>query len=233
MDYISLALAKSGIPAAIEAAKKLLEKLAGPAAEEVGLFLQDKVRSYRLRNQLIVLGKTQDMLNQAGIEPKSVPLRALVPLLEGATLEDDDDLSTKWAALLANAATPGYSVNLIPTFSNILSQLSPPDAKILDALLKERWYHKSKPENVYLFAFRPDMKKAANLSDEEYDLSVDNIVRLGLCVTTIEGLPLKVQQDLQKLKELNHKLIRRDVLIATQLGFDFLEACSQPIQKNK
>jgi hypothetical protein len=55
MDYISLALAKSGIPAAMEAARKLLEKLMGPVAEEVGLLLQDKVRSYRLRNQLIVL----------------------------------------------------------------------------------------------------------------------------------------------------------------------------------
>ncbi len=233
MDYISLALAKSGIPAAIEAATKLLEKLAGPAAEEVGLFLQDKVRNYRLRNQLIVLGKTQDMLNQAGIEPKSVPLRALVPLLEGAALEDDDNLSTKWAALLANAATPVYSANLIPTFSNILSQLSPPDVKILDVLLKEEWYHTSKPENIYLFAFRPNIQEPTNLSDEEYDLSIDNIVRLGLCVTSTNALPVKVQQDLQKLHDLNHKLVRRDVLIATQLGFEFLKACSQPLQKNK
>jgi len=233
MDYISLALAKSGIPAAMEAAKKLLEKLMGPVAEEVGLLLQDKVRSYRLRNQLVVLGKTQDMLNQAGIEPKSVPLRVLVPLLDGAALEDDDNLSTKWAALLANAATPEYSVNLIPSFSNILSQLSPRDVKILDALLKERWYHKSKPENIYLFAFRPTIQEPTNLSDEEYDLSVDNIVRLGLCVTNTSALPVAVQQDLQKLHDLDRKLIRRDVLIATQLGFEFLKACSQPVQKNK
>lgn len=233
MDYISLALAKSGIPAAMEAAKKLLEKLVGPVAEEVGLLLQDKVRSYRLRNQLIVLGKTQDMLNKAGIEPKSVPLRVLVPLLEGAALEDDDNLSTKWAALLANAATPGYSVNLIPSFSNILSQLSLHDVKILDVLLKEQWYHESKPEYIHLFAFRLTIQETTNLSDEEYDLSVDNIVRLGLCVTRTEALPVTVQQDLQKLYDLDRKLVRRDVLIVTQLGFEFLKACSQPVQKNK
>jgi hypothetical protein len=238
MDYISLALAKSGIPAAMEAAKKLLEKLVGPVSEEVGLLLQDKVRSYRLRNQLIVLGKTQDMLNKAGIEPKSVPLRVLVPLLEGAALEDDDNLSTKWAALLANAATPEYSVNLIPSFSNILSQLSLHDVKILDVLLKEQWYqetigHESEPKYIHLFAFRPTIQEPTNLSDEEYDLSVDNIVRLGLCVTRTEALPVIVQQDLQKLYNLDHKLVRRDVLIATQLGFEFLKACSQPVQKNK
>jgi hypothetical protein len=148
------------------------------------------------------------MLNQAGIEPKSVPLRVLVPLLEGASLEDDDDLSTKWAALLANAATPEYNVNLIPSFSNILSQLSPRDAKVLDLLSKEKWYHQSKPENIYLFAFRPTIQQAANSSDEEFNSSIDNLMRLGLCVTSTSGLPITVQQDLHKLHDLDHELIR-------------------------
>ncbi len=233
MDYISVALAKSGIPVAIEAAKKLLEKLVGPAAEEMGLLLQDKVRSYRLRNQLAVLGKTQDMLNQAGIEPKSVPLRVLVPLLEGAALEDDDNLSTKWAALLANTATPGYRVDLMPAFSNILSQLSSTDVKILDALLKHKGHHKSSPKDIFLLAFPFTIKESTNLSDKEYDLAVDNIARLGLCVTSTNTLPIKIQQDLQKLHDLDHKLIRRDILIATQLGVEFLKACTQPVRTNK
>jgi hypothetical protein len=47
MGLIGTALAKSGIPAAFEAAKEFLGKIAGPAAEEVGLLLQDKVRIYR------------------------------------------------------------------------------------------------------------------------------------------------------------------------------------------
>jgi hypothetical protein len=233
MDYISVALAKSGIPAAIEAAKDLLQKLAGPAAEETGLFLQDKVRVYRLRNQLAVLGKTQDMLNSVGIDPKSVPLRVLVPLLEGAALEDDDNLATKWAALLANAARQGSNVNLIPSFSNILSQLQPLDAAILDILHKEKWYHEKKPQNIVLFAFRPTIQEPLHLSDMEYELSVDNIVRLGLCVTDNKLLPLEVQKDLDQIKIVDPDLIRRDVLIATRLGFEFLEACSQPAKHDK
>ncbi|MCJ7508930.1 MAG: DUF4393 domain-containing protein [candidate division Zixibacteria bacterium] len=233
MDYISVALAKSGIPAAIEAAKDLLQKLAGPAAEETGLFLQDRVRIYRLRNQLAVLGKTQDMLSSVGIDPKSVPLRVLVPLLEGAALEDDDNLATKWAALLANAAMQGSNVNLIPSFSNILSQLQPRDAAILDILHKEEWYHTKKPENIVLFAFRPTIQKPLNLSDTEYELSVDNIVRLGLCVIDNKLLPPKVQKDLDQIKIVDPDLIRRDVLIATRLGFEFLKACSQPAKHDK
>jgi len=233
MDYISSALAKSGIPAAIEAAKQLLEKLVGPAAEETGLFLQDKVRIYRLRNQLTVLGKTQDMLNSAGIDPRSVPLRILVPLLDGAALEDDDNLATKWAALLANAATQGSNVNLIPSFSNILSQLQPRDAAILDILHKEEWYHAKKPENIVLFAFRSTIQEPLNLSDTEYELSVDNIVRLGLCVIDNKLLPPEAQKSLEQLKIVDPDLIRRDILIATRLGFEFLKACSQPVKHGK
>ena len=228
-----MALAKSGIPAAIEAAKNLLQKLVGPVAEETGLFLQDRVRVYRLRNQLAVLGKTQDMLSSVGIDPKSVPLRVLVPLLEGAALEDDDNLATKWAALLANAAMQGSNVNLIPSFSNILSQLQPRDAAILDILHKEKWYHTKKPQNIVLFAFRPTIQEPLHLSDMEYELSVDNIVRLGLCVTDNKLLPPKVQKDLDQIKIVDPDLIRRDVLIVTRLGFEFLEACSQPAKHDK
>ncbi len=228
MEQISSILTNSGIPAAIEAAKNLLKKLVGPAVEETGLLLQDTVRVYRLKNQLRVLDKTQEMLNRSGIDPKSVPLRILVPLLEGAALEDDDNLATKWAALLANAAKQGENVNFTSSFSNILSQLSPRDVAILDILHKEKWYHSKKPQNIVLFAFRPTIQAPLHLSDKEYELSVDNIVRLGLCVTDNKLLPSRVQKDLEEIKKDDPDLIRRDIIIATRLGFEFLEACSPP-----
>ena len=134
MESIETELAKTGIPAAFEAAKEFLGKIAGPAAKEVGLLLQDKVRIYRFYNQLKILAKAQKMLNEAGVSPISVPLRTLLPLLEGAALEEEDDLSTKWAALLANAATPNSPLAIYPSFPHILSQLFPRDARVLDAI---------------------------------------------------------------------------------------------------
>src|SRR5690606_2835341 len=103
-DPITTALATAGSEAAADAARGFLSKLAGPAVSEVGLLLQDKVRLYRLGNQLKMLDKSREMLRQAGIEPESVPFRTLLPLLEGAALEDDESMSARWAALLANAA---------------------------------------------------------------------------------------------------------------------------------
>jgi len=46
------------------------------------------------------------MARDAGFQPQVVPPKVLFPLLEGASFEDNEDLHTMWAALLANAADP-------------------------------------------------------------------------------------------------------------------------------
>ena len=54
MDPISIALAKSGIPAAIQSATELINKLFGPAAEETGNRLQN---AYLINKILLPLNK--------------------------------------------------------------------------------------------------------------------------------------------------------------------------------
>jgi len=69
----------------------------------------------------IYLNLSPEDLSEADVSPTSVPLRTLLPLLEGAALEEDDDLSTKWAALLANATTPNSPLAIYPSFPHALS----------------------------------------------------------------------------------------------------------------
>src|SRR5690606_5504871 len=85
-----------------EQAYQFLERLTGPAATELGLMWGDKARYYRYRNQVRLLIRAREMLEKAGLAANHVPLRTLLPLLEGAATEDDESLSEKWAALLAN-----------------------------------------------------------------------------------------------------------------------------------
>jgi hypothetical protein len=47
-------------------------------------------------------------------------------------LEEDDDLRAKWAALLANAATAEQGDYILPAYAEILRQLTPVQAKMLD-----------------------------------------------------------------------------------------------------
>jgi len=55
-----------------------------------------------------------------------------VPMLQHASLEDDDRLRERWAALLANAASPHAGVNVRPVMAETLKQLTPLDAELMD-----------------------------------------------------------------------------------------------------
>jgi len=81
----------------------LMSRMLGPAADELALKWQDSVRTYRYGNQLKLLKKAEKMAEDAGFTPKAVPIKLLFPLLDGASLEENEDLHTMWAALMANA----------------------------------------------------------------------------------------------------------------------------------
>jgi hypothetical protein len=131
--------------AALEVAKNVsqlpftsvIKAILGPAAEELGQRVQDSVRAYRYGRQLKLLAKTEKMAKDAGFTPKAVPIKLLFPLLEGASLEEDENLHTMWAALLANAANPDTPELVHPSFIGTLKQLSPDDAKALEEGFEE------------------------------------------------------------------------------------------------
>lgn len=58
----------------------------------------------------------------------------LLPLVQAAALESDVSLVEKWAALLANAADPTQRVQVQPAFAEVLRQLTPTDALVLQKL---------------------------------------------------------------------------------------------------
>lgn len=173
-DPISGALIKGGIEQGVSAAKGLLEKLCGPAFEELGSLLQDRARVYRLKNQLRMLGKVQAMLQEAGTDVHAVPLRALLPLLEGAALEDDEGLSDKWAGLLASAASSGEGESTHPSFPRILSEITPQEAIILDRLYQAG-------ASVSWNVFREEIAKEFGTSVEAINQAYGNLFRLGVC----------------------------------------------------
>ena len=141
-------LAKLVVPTAgaIVIFKQSLQKIAGAATDEViGLFqdsAQDKRRWRQFQRQVNLLIKAQEFLTEKGLEPQNVPLKSLVPMLEGVKVEENESMQDKWAALLANAASGELDVAQLPSFSEILRLLSPTEAKLLDAIYeKQEWDH--------------------------------------------------------------------------------------------
>jgi hypothetical protein len=123
-----LDIAKAGAEALMRPFSDLIDKLAGSAAEELGLTLRDHVQVFRLKRQLRLWQRTQEMLKAAGLQPKQVPFKSLAAIVQNASMEDDDYLQDQWAALLANNAAGNYLDRVYP---EILRQLSAADAQLL------------------------------------------------------------------------------------------------------
>jgi hypothetical protein len=80
-------------------------------------------------------------------EPQPVPGRILWPLLERGSVEEDRDLSERWAALLANASM--QTTTVLPAFVTILGELSHTEARLLSqfyAITTEIELRKAKQE---------------------------------------------------------------------------------------
>lgn len=64
--------------------------------------------------------------------PEEPRLPLFIPILQQASLEDNETLRTKWAALFANALNPDRREELRVAYTDILRQLSPEDVLFLD-----------------------------------------------------------------------------------------------------
>ena len=95
----------------------------------------------------------QEKLKSAGIKPDEIRECALkigIPILENASLEEEEELSDIWASLLANAMNPTFNEELRTAYIDIAKSLSPLDVRILEQMRHtyEFKYPKSNEERI-------------------------------------------------------------------------------------
>lgn len=179
-----------------ETAKEFLFKIFGLPLRKTGEIISDlldgclgiKVKEWRYKRIADTILKARQYLHDKGVDPRIVPLKVLHPLLESASLEDNENIQEKWAALLANAADPKKSNDIHLSYIQILKQLSPIQAKILDdyySLYQEieekiRWERTGFGHKSEFKVFKRDVCNNTDLSPEEFDLIVCDLIRLNL-----------------------------------------------------
>src|SRR5689334_14326015 len=84
-----VAMAVGGAIGSTKIFSETVLKILGPAANEIGQWGADKIKEYRTKNATKVMREAGRMLEDARIEPSPVPPKILLPLLEGASLEDN------------------------------------------------------------------------------------------------------------------------------------------------
>src|SRR5438309_10406377 len=153
---------KTSVEQAFQPFHKLLDELIGPAATEVGLSIGDSVKMWRLKRQLRLLEEVKRLVDQSGEDVKPVATRLFFPILRAASIEDNDEMQTRWAALLANEALSTGSVH--PLFVEILKPMAPGDAQFLVKLFDWCEAHPRRPINwnlIYSIVNEEKLKREA------------------------------------------------------------------------
>lgn len=210
----------------------LVNKLAGPLAEEVGLMLGDKVRVYRVQNWVKTAQKTQRILRQARLSPNAVPPRLFLPIMEACSVEDNETLQDMWAALLATASQRTDDIS--PSFVETLKQLTPGEAKYLkelhdEALENRKWRNTIANVSIY-YNFSPNSDNPKTIAFETYE-------RLGLIKREYDLRNIPSLQEIAEEVADPRYTSNRDPEIAYQFVFTeyaakFMQVCQGPSANN-
>lgn len=191
--------------------------------------LSDNVKSWRFQNQIKILMKSKELCEKHNIPLKMINLKFLVPLIENSSLEEDEEMQNRWAALLTNAIKDSQNAN--PSFINILKQLTPQEAAVLDELhavaSKIADYH---VRNVLQFS-KATINQKFLFSAEMMDLIIEDLFRFNLCRRLSCGGGYDHDDHRYEHALPSHLLQGSSNLTAdnffelTLLGYTFIEAC--------
>lgn len=173
------------IDAAREAGGFIAKFVSGPLEQGMGVF-EDHLRYMRWERQIRLMQRAQDFLQLNGLSAptRSVPLKLAIPIMQGASLEENDDLQDRWAALLVNAANASFHSEVRRSYAAILEQLTPLDAHILDVLYSLPFVKSqhdgivtaSLPESACI---ADEKEQSFPFPNEEAIMSLSNLARLG------------------------------------------------------
>lgn len=159
--------------------------VSGTLEQGIGIF-EDRLRYMRWERQVRLMQRAQDFLRHVGLPgpTRPVPLKLLIPIMQGASLEENDDLQDRWAALLVNAANASFRSEVRRSYVAILEQLTPMDVHILDVLYSLP-FEKSQHDGIATAELplqariKEEKQQEFPLPSDEVVISLSNLARLG------------------------------------------------------
>lgn len=188
-----------------------------------GIF-EDKLRYMRWERQVRLMQRANSFLAQEGFDKPTrvIPLKYAVPLLQAASLEDDDYLQDLWAKLIVNSVIPTNGALINRTLIDILERLSPVEAKILNVVYEipyEDMHHhgvctRNLPESALRLGEHGEQGDKGEPKDE-VKFALANLDRLG-CISVARSMGGG-----QLFAQIN----------PTLLGKTLVDACKLPSEK--
>lgn len=141
----------------------------------LGIAGGDWLHHQRRRNLLAMEAKTEAIRQRIGAGPPCEPsVSVVLPLLQFAADESRPELQDLWAALLASSMQPDGGTRVRRAFFEVLGQMEPDDARILQALMLT-WQNGSVRVSVL-----GDHVAGLGIDRTAVAVAVQALVRLGL-----------------------------------------------------
>jgi hypothetical protein len=193
----------------------VIDEALKPVGQELGVHVRRLVGHFKTSNLTEVFAKARAMMPAQAEPGVDVQPGRILRLLESASLEEDDGLQTRWAALLANTVIAKDPLRVLPSFTGILAQLLPEHVKVLDAM-----HDAYVQDPAGRMAQREDLMKVSGLSRDDYTLLVEDLDRLKLVE---HGYEVMAPEGGGSNLAATHKMLR-----LTSFGLTFVVACTPP-----
>lgn len=208
---------------------KTTEKILGFAAkvfkepaEQTAGIINDRLKLFRWQRQIRYVDRVNQILAERGIKDTvAVPPKFALPILEGASLEDEDELQDLWARLIATALDPRAEVSMRMAFIEIIKSLNATDIKILkffyDVIQSD-----TRVKREIILDYRLNKQQicdALNLDSHTYEVSIFNLFR-AQCLA-----PALIPGGIQFGEETVVVYKGSQAVTMTPLGLDFVTSC--------
>lgn len=189
----------------------------------IGDIIIDKLSFYRWNNALKFCDKYQEKKAQRNIEGKETPIppKFIIEILENAFNEDNEKIQEEWNNLLLNWQDPDKNCDKKYMYINLLKNLDVNEIKLLKIISKDRNFE-IVLSNKNAYYDKNMIQQILNLSDEEYEIVMLNLFRLGICeslkstgnVMSIGDLQVKADAGIDKVR-------------ITRLGYNLIKNCEE------
>lgn len=215
-------LGSTGLETAQKAGSFLAKLFQSPLGELSGI-VHDKLRFIRWKRMVEMSDEIGEILQARWItETRALPPKIWIPLIENASIEDDDEIKIFWNKLIANAMDPNFSDNINYGYIEMVKSISGKEAFLLkiiyDSLCMD-WYL-ANLSNLHNHTIdKEQLITILNISPDQYVISAHNLMRLQLIApAVISGWIRMWAHSLTSYKW-------TDEIYLTALGVKFVEAC--------
>lgn len=198
--------------------------LGEPIEQAVGI-LGDKLKFMRWERKIRLIDRVEEISEQRGNVGKEIPVppKLAIPIIENASLEEDNLLQDLWAKMIVSAQDHELKSKVRSAFIDIIKQLESRDVIFLDALYRSALsalvQHPEARETNITFP-KSEIIKGLNLEEREYENIVDNLMRVRCLKSEVKVMPFFSIEGESATVDKGY-----DSLCFTELGVSFVESC--------